>query len=117
MEEKINNKVYFDRDDFQHLIWEFISSGEYKKILEHMRDGDNTLFHDGFIQGLCWASMMSVNARAFDMKELENFIEGYKEMIEITSTKDKTNVFEEEKHPLEDILNQPYKGEPLKVTL
>lgn len=70
------------------------------------------MFHDGFIQGLCWASMMSVKAKAID-------IELFRKMIEIINSEDndKTNILEEEKHPLEDMLRQPYKGEPLKVTL
>ena len=112
--EMVNPKdtLYIDLNSYQHLIWEFIQSGEYKKILSTMRDGDNPLFHDGFIQGLCWASMMSVNAKIFSAESIKKMIE-----IITSESDDTTNVFEEEKHPLEDIISQPYKGEPLKVTL
>ena len=50
---------YIKTTEFQEEILKFITTEEYKKILENMIDGDDKKFQMGFIQGLCWSSILT----------------------------------------------------------
>ena len=50
---------YIKKIKSQEEILNFIITGEYKKILENMIDGDDKKFQMGFIQGLCWSSILT----------------------------------------------------------
>ena len=56
--------VATDREDFQKEILRIINTGEYKQILEHMSYSTNE-FEQGFVQGLCWATLYSVNCKTY----------------------------------------------------
>lgn len=50
---------YVKITEFQEEILNFIITEEYKKILENMIDGNDKKFQIGFIQGLCWSSILT----------------------------------------------------------
>lgn len=56
--------VATDREDFQKEILKIISTGEYKQILEHMSYSTDE-FEQGFIQGLYWATLYSINCKTY----------------------------------------------------
>ena len=61
---KTQTLIAIDREDFQKKILEIISSGEYKKILSNMAHTDIE-FEQGFIQGLIWATLYSVQCKSY----------------------------------------------------
>ena len=61
---KTKTLIAVDREDFQKKILEIISSGEYKEILSNMAH-TNIEFEQGFIQGLIWATLYSVQCKSY----------------------------------------------------
>ncbi len=64
--------VFINQREFQSYILKFISSEKYKEILTNMISGDDEKFQQGFVQGLCWASLLTSQVNNFyaDMPEL-----------------------------------------------
>lgn len=60
-------KVLMDRAEFQHYILDFIGSKKYEEILASM-SYTNPEFKQGFIQGLIWASLLSVKLPHYYLK-------------------------------------------------
>lgn len=61
---KTKTLIAVDREDFQTKILNLISSGEYKEILSNMAYS-NIEFEQGFIQGMIWASLYSVQCKTY----------------------------------------------------
>ena len=51
--------VFLNQREFQSYVLQFISSEQYKDILKNMINGDDEKFQQGFIQGLCWGSLLT----------------------------------------------------------
>ena len=51
-------------EEYGHWILEFITSGEYKNILENMSYTDME-FEQGFIQGLIWSSLLMSKCKQY----------------------------------------------------
>ncbi len=64
--------VFINQREFQSYILKFISSEKNKEILTNMISGDDEKFQQGFVQGLCWASLLTSQVNNFyaDMPEL-----------------------------------------------
>lgn len=139
------DNVYLNKDKYQRLLCDFITSGEYNKVLEFTHNGDNRDVRNGFMLGLCWASMLTSKPEVMEMEGdiiqgvLDRLEEGLKERFkrtleiletdtsEDTDSNDEdiaepfTNIFVKGSGILEDILNNPHKyvhkGKDFKVTL
>ena len=61
---KIRTLIAVDREDFQTNILNLISSGEYKEILSNMAHS-NIESEQGFIQGMIWATLYSVQCKTY----------------------------------------------------
>ena len=57
--------IFINQREFQSYILKFISSEKYKEILANMINGDDEKFQQGFIQGLCWASLLTSQINNF----------------------------------------------------
>lgn len=60
-------KVLMDRDEFQKYIIDFIGSKKYEEILASM-SYTNPEFKQGFIQGLVWATLLTVKIPCYYLK-------------------------------------------------
>ena len=65
--------VFINQKEFQSYILNFISSEKYKEILDNMIDGNNKDFQQGFMQGLCWSSLLTSQVHNYyaDMPEMQ----------------------------------------------
>lgn len=57
--------IFINQREFQSYILNFVSSEKYKEILENMINGNDEKFQQGFIQGLCWASLLTSQINNF----------------------------------------------------
>lgn len=57
--------IFINQREFQSYILNFISSEKYKEVLENMINGNDEKFQQGFIQGLCWASLLTSQINNF----------------------------------------------------
>lgn len=62
------DKYCIEIEEFQKEILKFIYTEEYKKILASMINGDDRKFQMGFIQGLCWASILASTISQYIIK-------------------------------------------------
>ena len=51
--------TFVNQREFQSYVLNFISSEKYKEILKNMINGDKEDFQQGFVQGLCWGSLLT----------------------------------------------------------
>ena len=65
--------TFINQREFQSYVLNFISSEKYKEVLKNMIGGDKEDFQQGFIQGLCWGSLLTsqVNNYYADIPEIE----------------------------------------------
>ena len=61
--------TYIRLDEFTRMILEFITSEEYKDFTKHMNSPHMEEFEQGFIQGLCWSSILTCQMRQFVIDE------------------------------------------------
>ena len=61
----VREKGFLDLKDYQNVVMNFVTKEEYKEVLKSMINGDDPAFQQGFIQGLCWASLISVKAKQY----------------------------------------------------
>lgn len=66
--------TFINQREFQSYILRFISSEKYKEVLKNMISGDDEKFQQGFIQGMCWASLLTSQINNFyaDIPEANN---------------------------------------------
>lgn len=65
--------TFINQREFQSYVLNFISSEKYKEVLKNMISGDKEDFQQGFIQGLCWGSLLTsqVNNYYADIPEMQ----------------------------------------------
>ena len=51
--------VFIKQEEFSNAILDFILTEEYKEYLKHMYTTNDEEFRAGFVQGLCWASILT----------------------------------------------------------
>ena len=57
------------KDEFQHMILDLITTDEYKKYINILTSEHKADFEAGFVQGLCWASLLSQKVETIYLKE------------------------------------------------
>ena len=82
----MEDTLYISQNSYQQIVYDFIVSEEYKTLLEHTTNGNEVLFKDGFIFGLCWASMLTCKAKKLDLNCLVSNMKEYLETKDCSST-------------------------------
>lgn len=56
---------YISKEDFTEMILDIIENEKYKKFLKSMANGGEPLFEEGFVQGLCFASILTCKLESY----------------------------------------------------